>query len=53
MGHVLGLQVIGEGVETEHDLGHVVSLGCDHAQGYYWGRPLTIEGLRSALDRQA
>lgn len=50
MAHVLGLQVIGEGVETEDDLAHVLALGCNHAQGYYWGLPLPIEGLRAALD---
>jgi EAL domain-containing protein (putative c-di-GMP-specific phosphodiesterase class I) len=50
MAHVLGMQVIGEGVETENDLAHAVSLGCDHAQGDYWGRPLTLEALRSALN---
>lgn len=50
MAHVLDLQVIAEGVENEDDLAHAVALGCDHAQGYYWGTPLTIEGLRAALD---
>lgn len=50
MAHVLGLQVIGEGVETEDDLSHAASLGCDHAQGYYWGRPLKLEELHAALD---
>lgn len=50
MAHVLDLQVIAEGVENEDDLAHAVALGCDHAQGYYWGTPLTIEGLRTALD---
>ncbi len=49
MAHVLDLQVIAEGVETRDDLALVVALGCDHAQGYYWGQPLTIEELRDAL----
>lgn len=53
MAHVLDLQVIGEGVENEDNLAHVVALGCDHAQGYYWGTPLTIEGLRAVLDGAA
>lgn len=49
MAHELGLQVIAEGVETESDVAHVLALGCDHAQGYYWSEPYAFETLRAAL----
>ncbi|MEY2617099.1 MAG: hypothetical protein RL522_101 [Pseudomonadota bacterium] len=50
MAHGLDMQVIGEGVKTQDDLARAELLGCDHAQGDYWGRPLTLEALRSALN---
>ncbi len=40
LGHDLRLQVIAEGVEDEITLKRLANLGCDMAQGYYFGRPL-------------
>jgi EAL domain-containing protein (putative c-di-GMP-specific phosphodiesterase class I) len=37
----LGLEIVGEGVETEEQLALLRELGCDYAQGFYIGRPLT------------
>ena len=39
LGHDLGLQVVAEGVETEHQLALIQGHGCDHAQGFLLGRP--------------
>ncbi len=39
LGKTLKLQVIAEGVETAAQLSLLNSLGCDHVQGYYLGRP--------------
>jgi len=36
LGHVLGLTVVAEGVETERHIDLVRELGCDLAQGYYY-----------------
>jgi diguanylate cyclase (GGDEF)-like protein len=36
----LGLEVIGEGVETAAQLCLLTALGCDFAQGYHIGRPV-------------
>lgn len=39
----LGLTVVAEGVETETHHQHLLSLGCDEFQGYYFGRPAPLE----------
>ncbi|MBR1910740.1 MAG: EAL domain-containing protein [Treponema sp.] len=43
IGHVLNLDVISEGVETEDQLETLKTIGCDYIQGYLWGRPLPPE----------
>jgi EAL domain-containing protein (putative c-di-GMP-specific phosphodiesterase class I) len=42
MAHRLGMRAVAEGVETEAMLGAVLEAGCDHAQGYLFGRPAPI-----------
>jgi EAL domain-containing protein (putative c-di-GMP-specific phosphodiesterase class I) len=39
MAHGLGLRVVAEGVETEQEVAVLKGLGCDEAQGYYFGKP--------------
>jgi EAL domain-containing protein (putative c-di-GMP-specific phosphodiesterase class I) len=40
MAEGLGLDVVAEGVETEQVAAALRALGCRHAQGYLWGRPM-------------
>jgi EAL domain-containing protein (putative c-di-GMP-specific phosphodiesterase class I) len=49
LGHNLGLTVVAEGVETDHELSELRRFGCDIAQGYHLGRPMTAEALESWL----
>jgi diguanylate cyclase (GGDEF)-like protein/PAS domain S-box-containing protein len=37
--HTLGLQVCAEGVETADQASQLLSMGCDSAQGWYFGMP--------------
>ena len=41
----LELAIVAEGVETREQARVLKSLGCDFAQGYYFGRPMPIEQL--------
>jgi EAL domain-containing protein (putative c-di-GMP-specific phosphodiesterase class I) len=39
LGRALGLSVVGEGVETEAQADALRRMGCEHAQGYFFGYP--------------
>jgi|GEM_PF-3941097 EAL domain-containing protein (putative c-di-GMP-specific phosphodiesterase class I)/GGDEF domain-containing protein len=45
LGHALGMEVVGEGVETVEELEHLRLLGCPLVQGYYLARPTPLETL--------
>ena len=47
MTHRLGMKVIAEGIETEAQANLVRKLGCEYAQGYYYGKPMSA---REATD---
>ncbi|MDQ6909770.1 MAG: EAL domain-containing protein [Actinomycetota bacterium] len=49
LAHSLGLQTVGEGVETVEQMEHLMRLGCDQAQGYNWCRPSVVEELEEWL----
>ncbi|MFW6050774.1 MAG: putative bifunctional diguanylate cyclase/phosphodiesterase [Myxococcota bacterium] len=49
MAHDLGLEVVAEGVETRAQLDILRGMGCDHAQGYLFAKPLDARQARSKL----
>lgn len=50
MGHIMGLDVISEGVEEEEQLEALRSIGCDYVQGYIWGRPMSAEDAEKLVN---
>lgn len=57
MAQNLGLQVVAEGVETQEQADFLREKGCDFAQGYFFGRPMSAENilthLRNEMDADA
>ena len=49
LGHSMGLKVLAEGIEQLEQVELLQQLGCDHAQGYYFGRPQPAEQLTRHL----
>jgi len=45
MSHALGITVVGEGIETNHQLDTLAKLGCDQGQGFLFSRPLSPEAI--------
>jgi diguanylate cyclase (GGDEF)-like protein len=43
LGHILGLRVVAEGIETPQAWSSLLRLGCDLAQGYFISRPMPAE----------
>ncbi len=45
LGDKLQMKVVAEGVETRSCQAKLVNMGCDHAQGYLFSRPIPAEGV--------
>lgn len=50
LAHNLGLHVTAEGIETAPQARHLIELGCDSLQGFFFSRPVPIELLDDASD---
>ena len=49
MAHKLGLKVVAEGVETDHQKDILVAAGCDFIQGYLVSHPVPSEQFQALL----
>ena len=53
LGHALDLDIVAEGVEDEAQLQALQAKGCHSVQGYYLGRPLSVDDVDAALNRHS
>ena len=53
LGQALGLQVVADGVEGGEALAAVRDLGCSHAQGFHFARPMSAQQATSYLGAAA
>lgn len=53
MARELGKDVVAVGIEREEDVAYVRALGCDYAQGFYFGEPITERDVMSLLNALA
>ena len=49
MANSLGIQVLAEGVENEEQKEILINRGCDHFQGFLFGRPVPIQDFERQL----
>jgi EAL domain-containing protein (putative c-di-GMP-specific phosphodiesterase class I) len=49
LAHDLGMDVVAEGAETDSDAVELSQLGCEYAQGFAFGEPMSAERARALL----
>ena len=52
LAHELGMDVIGEGAESQADATELEEAGCEYAQGYLYGRPMTSQMVHQMVRRR-
>ena len=50
--HGLGLEVVAEGVEEKYQADHLIALGCEYLQGYYFSRPIPHSEVADMLQKR-
>jgi EAL domain-containing protein (putative c-di-GMP-specific phosphodiesterase class I) len=49
LAHDLGMDVVAEGAESDSDAVELYQLGCEYAQGFVFGEPMTVEAATRLL----
>jgi EAL domain-containing protein (putative c-di-GMP-specific phosphodiesterase class I) len=49
LAHDLGMEVVAEGAETDSDAVELYQLGCEYAQGFAFGEPMSADAARELL----
>jgi len=49
MAHDLGMDVVAEGAETDSDAIELYQLGCEYAQGFVFGEPMSADAARDLI----
>ena len=49
MAHDLGMDVVAEGAETDSDAVELYQMGCEYAQGFAFGEPMSADAARKLL----
>ena len=52
LAHKMNLKVIAEGIETARQLEHLIELGCEYGQGYYFSQPLEARAAMLFMRQQ-
>ncbi|MDQ8726717.1 EAL domain-containing protein [Bradyrhizobium sp. LHD-71] len=52
MAHDLGMDVVAEGAESDSDAIELYQLGCEYAQGFAFGEPMSADAARRLLNEE-
>ena len=45
----MNINLVAEGVESKEEIEHLVALGCDVFQGFYYSKPLPFQSISEFL----